>query len=163
MVALFGCPTGDVSSPPTFLSERMVSLPRLKEFSLSRIVKSFAYRTAPMYASTETVYRLLTWLLEGMPNVESFSFRHGETTMTRKDEATFQCPPLPGIVPPNAEILWPSSLKHLQLQTLNLDPLTFSNTEMPSLKTALFKKCGPNVDNILEGLRRTHPNVQASE
>jgi hypothetical protein len=40
-----------------------------------------------------------------MPAVERFSFAHGETSMTRKDEKMFSYPSLPGIVPPGAEVM----------------------------------------------------------
>lgn len=155
-----GCPTGTDDSSEFLSDMSMIPLPRLKEFSLKRIVKSYTYNGAPEYANTQCMNRLLTWLFSGMPAVESFSFGHGESSMSKKDRATFTCPPLPGI----GEILWPITLKHLQLQTLNLEHSTFnSNVEMPSLETVVLKKCGSNASSIIAGLARTHPNVLASE
>ena len=160
LVAVSGCPTGTEDSSGFLSDMPMIPLPRLKEFSLKRIVTSFTYRSAPEYANTQCVNRLLTWLFSGMPAVESFSFGHGETSMSRKDSKSFPCPPLPGI----GEIVWPISLKHLELQTLNLEHSTFdSNADMSSLETVVLRKCGSNASSIIAGLGRTHPNVRASE
>ena len=115
--------------------------------------------------TTEDINRILTWLLAGMPAVESFSFGHGETSMTRKDEKTYSYPSLPGISPPGGvEVMWPHTLKHLSLSCFSLGTDTFTaNTEFPSLKTLELKKCGGNVDTIMNGLRSTHPNVAVTK
>lgn len=160
LVYVSGCPTGTEDSSGFLSDMPMIPLPRLKDFFLKRIVTDFTYRSAPEYANTQSVNRLLTWLFSGMPAVESFSFGHGETGMTRKDSATFSCPPLPGI----GEIVWPITLKHLELRTLNLEDSTFnSNADMTSLETVVLKKCGSNASSIIASLGRTHPNVLASE
>jgi len=161
LAAASGCPTGastDFLLGP-FLPNPMVSLPRLKEFSLGRIVENFTYRSAPNYASTETVNRLLTWLLVGMPNVQKFSFSHGTTHMTRKDEKTFSYPVFPGI----GEIVWPTSLKHLKLRNLALESSAFENADLPSLESLKLSSCGTNMGSIIDGLGRSHPDVEATE
>ena len=90
-------------------------------------------------------------LLAGMPSVETFAFRHGTTrigSMSRVDEKSFRYPPLPSIVPPGETILWPRTLKHLELSNLDLETSAFaSNMEMPeSVETILLKDCGNNAD-----------------
>ena len=108
--------------------------------------------------------RLLTWLLAGMPAVERFSFAHGETSMTRKDEKMISYPSLPGIVPPGAEVMWPHTFKQLSLSSFYLAADTFTaNTEFPSLKSLELKRCGGNVDTIINGLRSTHHNVEVTK
>ena len=156
-----GCPTGapsDIFLGP-FLPSPLTPLPRLKDFSLGRIVTSFAYRNAPTYASTDNVNRLLTWLLNGMPIIETFSFAHGTTSMTSKDMRTFTIPPLPGI----GEIVWPTTLKHLQLRSLSLESSAFDNADFPSLESVVLKNCGSNVRDIFDGFGRTHPHVKTSD
>lgn len=99
-----------------------------------------------------------------MPAVESFSFGHGTSSMTRKDQKKFSYPSLPGIVPSGAEVMWPHTLKHLSLSSFDLGADTFTaNTEFPSLKTLELRSCGGNVDTIINGLRRTHPNVEVTK
>ena len=46
LVAVAGSPTAD-SAYPGFLSSPMISLPRLREFAVSRLVETFVYRRAP--------------------------------------------------------------------------------------------------------------------
>jgi hypothetical protein len=180
-----------VVNPDLVLSSPMTSLPRLKKFSVGRLVASYAHSSAPkcecifmcgdfciifylcideslhpsLDASTEEVNRLLTWFLAAMPAVESFAFAHGETDMTKKVKKMFSCPSLPGIVPPGgADVMWPHTLKHMSLSFFALGADTFTaNTEFPSLKTLELKKCGGNVDTIINGLRSTHPNVEVTK
>ena len=142
-----------------FYPDAMVQLPRLKEFSLGRIVESFVHGRSPSYASTETVNRLISWLLASVPIVETFCLGHGRSSMTRKNEKEYSYPPLPGI----GDIVWPTSLKHLVLTDLELEPSVFNNTDFPSLKTIKLKRCGSSMTHIIEGLARTHPSVQASQ
>ena len=93
--------------------------------------------------------------------METFSFGHGTTNMTRADEKTYSYPPLPGIVPSGGEISWPHTLKHLKLSNLALGTSTFTSNamEMPALESILLKNCGNNVNTIINSLRNTHPGV----
>jgi len=112
------------------------------------------------------VNRLLNWFLAGMPAVESFSFTHGESFMSKKDEKKYSYPSLPGIAPyyGGEELMWPHTLKHLSLESFSLEANTFTeNTELPSLKTMTLKRCGGSVDTIISGLRRTHPMVEVTK
>ena len=164
LVAVSGVPTGtepDIIHMlwPAFIAQPMEALPRLKEFSLGRIIKDFCYRTAPKYASTENVNSFLTWLLAGMPQVEKFSFGHGRSSMTRKDESTFSYPDLPGI----GDVIWPTSLKYLRLRNLALESSAFENADLPSLQTLKLSSCGSNVGTIIDSIGRSHPDVEASD
>jgi hypothetical protein len=96
-----------------------------------------------------------------MPAVEIFSFGHGEKSMTRKDINS--APPLPGIVPQGRQIIWPSTLRNLSLSFFTLAADTFTDANIPSLKTLQLKKCGNNVDTIINGLHFTHPNVEVTK
>ncbi len=119
----------------------------------------------PSDATTEEVNRLLCWFLVGMPALESFSFTHGTTSMSKKDSKIYFCPPLPGIKTYGGEeIMWPRSLKRLSLWHFSLQPDTFTeNAEFPSLTSLKLNWCGGNVDTIINGLRRTHPNVEVTK
>ena len=116
-------------------------------------------------ATTEEINRLLSWFLSGMPAVESFSFTHGETSMSKKEEKKHCYPSLPGIVSYGGEeLMWPHSLKHLSLSSFYLEADTFTeNTQFPSLTSLKLTRCGGNVDTIINGLRRTHPNVEVTK
>ena len=108
--------------------------------------------------------RILSWLLAGMPAVEKFSFGHGKASMTRKHEKLYSYPSLPGIVHDDGQVMWPHTLKHLSLSCFSLGTETFTaNTELPSLETLQLTECGGNVDAIINGLRSTHPNVEATK
>lgn len=110
------------------------------------------------------VNRILSWLLAGMPAVEKFSFGHGKASMTRKHEKLYSYPSLPGIVHDDGQVMWPHTLKHLSLSCFSLGTNTFAaNTELPSLETLQLTECGGNVDTIINGLRSTHPNVEATK
>lgn len=143
---------GDVSFLPVF---------ELRDFSKSCALLLLY----PLDATTEEVNRLLRWFLAGMPAVESFSFTHGKTYMSKKDEKIYSYPPLPGIKSYGGEeLMWPHSLKHLSLSFFSLQPDTFTeNTEIPSLTSLKLNWCGGNVDTIINGLRRTHPNVEVTK
>ncbi|KAL7498031.1 hypothetical protein ACHAWT_005986 [Skeletonema menzelii] len=147
------------------LASPMTCLPRLKEFAVGRLVDSFAYGGPPRYATTEEINRLLSWFISGMPAVESFSFTHGETSMSKKEEKKHCYPSLPGIVSYGGEeLMWPHSLKHLSLSSFYLEADTFTeNTQFPSLTSLKLTRCGGNVDTIINGLRRTHPNVEVTK
>ena len=111
------------------------------------------------------MHRLITWLLAGMPNVETFSFGHGTASMTRKDEKQFSYPPLPGIVPPGGELVWPESLKHLKLADLKLRTSDFTSNRMEissTLESLVLKNCGNNVDAIVDHLRSNQPGVHVT-
>lgn len=97
--------------------------------------------------------------------MESFSFTHGETYMSKKEERQYSYPPLPGIKSYGGEeLMWPHSLEHLSLSFFSLEPDTFTeNTEFPSLTSLKLNWCGGNVDTIINGLRRTHPNVEVTK
>ena len=116
-------------------------------------------------STTEEVNCQLSWLLAGMPAVESFSFTHGETSMSKKEEKKHSYPPLPCIVSyGGGELMWPHSLKHLSLSSFYLEADTFTeNTEFPSLSSLKLTRCGGNVDTIINNLRRTHPNVEVTK
>ena len=60
--------------------------------------------------------------------------------------------------------MWPHTLKDLTLSSFDLGADTFpATTEFPSLKTLELKGCGENVDTIINGLRSTHPSVEAKK
>jgi len=154
--------TESIPTPATFLSKPMTELPRLKEFGVEAIVKRHIWQAAPRYATTSTVNRFLSWLLAGMPQVESFNFGHGETNMSQKEQKVYKFPTLPGIGggDDDMSLFWPSTLKKLSLDALLLEKDAFKSVHMPALETFLLKGCGPHMGDIVQGMTANHQNLQ---
>ena len=164
-----GIPTqaagGAFPTPATFLSEAMTELPRLREFSVGGLVKEHIWSAAPRYATSATVHRILSWLLAGMPRVESFEFGHGETSMSNKDQKVHKTPTLPGIGCGGGEdggmsLFWPSTLKTLCLDTMIVEKDAFKSVHLPALETFFLKGCGPDMVDIVQGMAANHSHLQ---
>jgi len=170
LVMATGIPTqaADESVPPSaaFLSESMTELPRLREFGIGSLVKGHIWSAAPRYATSATVHGILSWLLTGMPRVESFEFGHGETHMSQKDQKVHKFPTLPGIGGGGGGdgdmhlLSWPGTLKNLRLDTLILEKDAFQSVHMPALETFFLKGAGPNMEHIVRGMAATHDHLQ---
>jgi hypothetical protein len=134
----------------------MTTLPRLKFFSLDRIVKQHSWYTAnPECASSDTVAHILSWLFDAMPGIEAFSFGHGEMDMTKKERSLYAVPTLPGVGNPS----WPRTLRRLHLQYLNLEPNALAAADLPALEKATLDFCGPSMIAAIQGLRRRHEHL----
>lgn len=149
-------------TPATFLCEPMTELPRLKEFGVDAIVKGHVWQSAPRYATTSTINRILTWLLAGMPKVEAFEFGHGETYMTKKEQKVYKFPTLPGIGGGDGgmSLFWPSTLKTLRLDALIVEADAFKAVHMPALELFHLKGCGPHMEDIARGMAANHSHLQ---
>ena len=143
-----------------FLREPMKELPRLRDFDLGSVVERCVFGAAPRNATTATVNRILSWLLAGMPKVESFAFGHGESRMSSKDAKIYKTPSLPGIGGDNATALhWPATLKDLRLDTLLLEKDAFKSDHLPALETLFLKEAGPHMEDIVRGMKATHKHL----
>ena len=148
-------------TPNFFLSLPMMELPRLREFGLGSLVKEYIFSAAPRHATTETVNRILSWLLAGMPKVESFAFGHGESHMSNKDAKIYKVPSLPGICGGDdaTALHWPATLKDLRLDTLVLEKDAFKSVQLPALETFFLKGAGPHMEEIVRGMKATHNHL----
>ena len=166
LVIATGVPTQaaneSIPTPATFLSEPMTELPRLKEFGIDGLVKRHVWQAAPRYATTSTTNRIISWLLAGMPKVESFEFGHGETYMSQKEQKIYQAPTLPGIGGGDGPLalLWPPTLKKLRLDTLILEKDAFKSVRLPALEMLQLEGAGPNMMDIIDGMKKTHDHLQ---
>lgn len=151
-----------VPTPVTFLSEPMVELPRLREFCIDGLVKRHVWQAAPQYATTSTTHRIISWLIAGMPKVESFELGHGETYLSQKEQKVYQYPTLPGIGGGDGPmaLMWPPTLKTLRLDTFNLEKDTFKSVSLPALEMLQLKGAGPHMMEIIDGMKKTHDHLQ---
>ena len=155
-----GIPTVVAEYEAVFLREPMRELPRLREFGLGSVVQRYVFGAAPRNATTATVNRILSWLLAGMPKVESFAFGHGESQMSNKDAKIYKTPSLPGIGGDDATALhWPATLKDLRLDTLVLEKDAFRSVQLPALETFFLKGAGPHMEEIVRGMKATHNHL----
>lgn len=119
----------------------MIELTALRTFSVGRIIPKNA---SIAYATTGVINLSLVWLLNAMPNVEDFSFGHGEHEGVERGL-------LPGISQygiPN----FPSSLRKLHLRDLNIEPsaLVSSSIDMNTIESITLENCGSNQVDALK-------------
>lgn len=148
-------PSIPTSTPVTFLSNPIATLPRLRVFSLDRVAKRLSFDKQLEYASSETVAHILSWLFDAMPVIEDFSFGHGKISMSKKERSVFAVPTLPGIGNPS----WPCTLRKLHLRELYIEPNALVSADLPALEKATLEFCGPNMIAAIQGLHRRHEHL----
>lgn len=117
----------------------MASLPRLRVFSVGRIIKystDFLTQMYPFYYSTEGVSCLLSWFIAGMPLLEELSLCHGFHDHTNNalrlpdiGQGLSECPP---------------TLRKLHLKDFNLQTtsLLSSGIDSDSIESITLENCG---------------------
>lgn len=127
--------------PASIQNAAMIPLPKLKTFSVGRILPPSPYPVAgPVYASTDTVSRVLSWLLAGMPAIEEFSFGHGRYASLSTD--TSSPPALPGIGSGLTEC--PRTLRRLRFSHLDIAPMSLltSGINPGTIESITLECCG---------------------
>ena len=128
--------------PASIQNAAMIPLPKLKVFSVGRILPPSPYPVVagPTYASTDTVSRVLSWLLAGMPAIEEFSFGHGRYASLGTD--TSSPPALPGIG--NGLTECPRTLRRLRFSHLDIEPMSLlsSGINPGTIESITLECCG---------------------
>jgi len=146
---------------PLDLAQPMQPFPRLREFALMELRAP----SSTMSISSETVQKLVPWLLAGMPQLESFTLSNGSHYLFKSERAMYKVPEYPSLGGTALATL-PRTLQRLNLQHLDLavpqDTLShlMDSQDYPKLQHVQLDYCNNAPLSALSDLARRHGKLR---